>query len=194
MQPSPLRATYLAYLILVDFITRTILGEEYRSLSSSLCIFFPHSSVTSSLLGPLIVAAVTETVPVEMQKPSSYCSTVLCSPSFFSRCFVFFLIVFVILFYPSTLASIISTFLSLFFPSLPCLSLVGYPLPFRFIFYLSLLRFRITSSPFFPYFLPLLLHVLIPNLASVLSTFRSLLPCICSSLLPYSRTNKFVTS
>jgi len=34
---SPIRATYPAYLILLDFITRTILGEEYRSLSSSLC-------------------------------------------------------------------------------------------------------------------------------------------------------------
>ena len=31
------------------FITRTILGEQYRSLSSSLCSFF-HSFVTSSLL------------------------------------------------------------------------------------------------------------------------------------------------
>jgi len=37
----PIRATCPAYLILLDFITRTILGEEYRSLSSSLCIFFP---------------------------------------------------------------------------------------------------------------------------------------------------------
>ena len=29
---SPIRATYPAHLILLDFITRTILGEEYRSL------------------------------------------------------------------------------------------------------------------------------------------------------------------
>ena len=29
--PSPIRATYPAHLILLDFITRTILGEEYRS-------------------------------------------------------------------------------------------------------------------------------------------------------------------
>jgi hypothetical protein len=36
------------------FITRTILGEEYRSLSSSLCSFL-HSPVTSSLLGPNIL-------------------------------------------------------------------------------------------------------------------------------------------
>jgi len=36
--PSTIRATCPA-LILLDFITRTILGEEYRSLSSSLCSF-----------------------------------------------------------------------------------------------------------------------------------------------------------
>jgi hypothetical protein len=36
---SPIRATFPAHLILLDFITRTILGEEYKSLSSSWCIF-----------------------------------------------------------------------------------------------------------------------------------------------------------
>ena len=49
---SPIRATCPAHHILLDFITRTILGEEYRSLSSSLCNLL-HSPVTSSLLGPL---------------------------------------------------------------------------------------------------------------------------------------------
>ena len=39
---SPILATCPAHLILLDFITRTILGEEYRSLSSSLCSFL-HS-------------------------------------------------------------------------------------------------------------------------------------------------------
>ena len=48
---SPIRATSLAHLILLDFITRTILGEQYKSFSSSLCNLF-HSPVTSSLLGP----------------------------------------------------------------------------------------------------------------------------------------------
>ena len=41
------------HLILLDFITRTILGEEYKSFSSSLCNLL-HSPVTSSLLGPNI--------------------------------------------------------------------------------------------------------------------------------------------
>ena len=41
-------------LILLGFITRTILGEQYKSLSHSLCNFL-HSPVTPSLLGPNIL-------------------------------------------------------------------------------------------------------------------------------------------
>ena len=37
---SPIRVSCPAHLILLNFITRTILSEEYTSLSSSLCIFF----------------------------------------------------------------------------------------------------------------------------------------------------------
>ena len=40
--PSPIRATCPAPLILLDFTTHTILGKEYRSLSSSLCNFFHY--------------------------------------------------------------------------------------------------------------------------------------------------------
>ena len=45
---SPIRVTCHTNLILLHFITRTILGEQYRSLSSSLCSFL-HSPVTTSL-------------------------------------------------------------------------------------------------------------------------------------------------
>ena len=51
---SPIHATCPAHLILLDLITPTLLGEEYISLSSSLCSFL-HFPVTSSLLGPNIL-------------------------------------------------------------------------------------------------------------------------------------------
>ena len=46
---SPIRATCPAHLIVPDCITRTITGEEYRSLSSSLCSFL-HSSMCVLIL------------------------------------------------------------------------------------------------------------------------------------------------
>ena len=52
--PSPIGAIWPAHLILLDFISRTVLGEEYRTLSSELCSFL-HSPVTSSLLGSNIL-------------------------------------------------------------------------------------------------------------------------------------------
>jgi len=51
---SSIHTTWPTHLIFLDFITQTILGEEYKSLSSSLCSFL-HSPVTSSLLGPNII-------------------------------------------------------------------------------------------------------------------------------------------
>ena len=52
--PLPIRATCSAHLILLDWITRTTLGEEYISLGSSLCIFL-HSPLTSPPLGTNIL-------------------------------------------------------------------------------------------------------------------------------------------
>jgi len=50
---TPIHATCPAHFIPLDLITRQILGEVYKSLSSSLCSFL-HSPVTSYLLGPNI--------------------------------------------------------------------------------------------------------------------------------------------
>ena len=52
--PLPIRTTCPTHLNLLDFITRTVLGEGYRTLLSSLFSFL-HSPVTSFLLGPHIL-------------------------------------------------------------------------------------------------------------------------------------------
>ena len=42
---SPIHTTCPAHLILLDFITRTILGEEYKSLNSSLCSYYKDTNM-----------------------------------------------------------------------------------------------------------------------------------------------------
>ena len=53
---SPIHTTCPAHLVLLYFITWTIFGEEYRSLSSSLCSFL--TPITSFLLGPIILFSI----------------------------------------------------------------------------------------------------------------------------------------
>jgi len=65
---SPIRATCFTHITLFDFITRIILGEEYRSLISSLCTFL-HSPVTSSLLGQNVLLSTL--FPHTLSLPSS---------------------------------------------------------------------------------------------------------------------------
>jgi len=48
---SPEQSTCQAHNILLDMLAQITFGEEYRSVSSSLCSFL-HSPVTSSLSGP----------------------------------------------------------------------------------------------------------------------------------------------
>ena len=50
---SPICTTCPAHLILLNFISLTILGEQYRSFSSSLCSLL-RSPITLSFLGPNI--------------------------------------------------------------------------------------------------------------------------------------------
>jgi hypothetical protein len=65
----PIRATCSAHLILLDFISGKILGEECRSRSFQLRCFL-HSPVTSPLLGPNILLNTLFSTPSTYVPPS----------------------------------------------------------------------------------------------------------------------------
>ena len=50
----PIRATCRAHLILLDFITRKILGEKYRSLSSSTCSFLTSGTLYRKYMATIL--------------------------------------------------------------------------------------------------------------------------------------------
>ena len=72
---SPTLDTCPAHLILLDFITRTILGEEYRSLCSSLCSFL-HSPLPSSLLSPNILRSTLFSNTLNVRSSLNVCNQV----------------------------------------------------------------------------------------------------------------------
>ena len=66
------------HLILLDFISRRVMGEEYISFSSSLCSFL-HSPITSSLLGPIFSSA------SYFQTPSAFIPPSISATKFHTR-------------------------------------------------------------------------------------------------------------
>ena len=68
---SPIHATCQTHLILLDLIIWIIFGEEYASLSASLCSFL-HSPVTSSLLGQISGSVPYSNTPLAYVPPSMW--------------------------------------------------------------------------------------------------------------------------
>jgi len=69
---SPTRATCLAHLILLDFIIRTVLGEEYRSLSSSLCSFLQSMCTYNLNVVAMIMNKLARAAPLHMYYQARY--------------------------------------------------------------------------------------------------------------------------
>jgi len=65
----PTRATFPTHHIVLDLITRIIFGEQYRSLSSTLCSFL-HSPVTSCHLGLSILLNTLSQTPLAYVPPA----------------------------------------------------------------------------------------------------------------------------
>ena len=85
--PSPIRVTCPAHLILLDFITRTILGEEYRSLSSQWCSFLYYITVKISKFLQITGLTKRTLKPPQVQKHNKLIIfTTLALPTLLYRC------------------------------------------------------------------------------------------------------------
>ena len=85
---SLIRAKCPAHHIILDFINRKLLGEEYRSLSSSLCNFL-HSPVTKSPLGPNIPLSTLFSNTLNLLSSLSICAQI--SHTYKTTCQIIFL-------------------------------------------------------------------------------------------------------
>jgi hypothetical protein len=63
---SPIRGTCPAHLILLGFVTRTVLGQQYISLSSWLCSFLHSSTVVRS---PMLIGIEKTVTSVQLRTP-----------------------------------------------------------------------------------------------------------------------------
>ena len=97
---SHIHAACRTHKILPDWITRTILVEEYISLSSSLYSFF-HSPVTSSLLGPNILLSTLISNTLSLRSSSNVSGLV--SQPYNTTCKIIFLYNLIFLFLDSKL-------------------------------------------------------------------------------------------
>ena len=93
---SPIRTTCPTHLILRDFITRIIFGEEYRSLNSALYSLL-HSPASLSLLGPNILLSTLFSSTISLRSSLSVSNQVSHPYKTTSKIIVLYILLFIFL-------------------------------------------------------------------------------------------------